>query len=128
MCAKAHQRAFKAGHTRASPFLSKHCRTLLVNSLVMPYFDYCTEAWSSAIFISLRRLSNLYNKSLKMKEKSPKDPASLQERFTRSTALMFECLNGLAPDYLTDRCASKEQKISRCRKGVQNVLKRFAQA
>ena len=95
---------------RASPFLSKHCRTLLVNSLIMPYFDYCSEAWSSASFTSLRRLSNLYNKALKMKEKSPKDPASLQERFKRNTAIMmFKCLNGLAPDYLADRFTCSAQ-------------------
>ena len=88
---------------RASPFLSKHCRTLLVNSLVMPYFDHCSEAWSSASFTSLSRLPNLHNKTLKMKEKSLKDPASLQERFKRNIAIMmFKCLNGLAPDYLTD--------------------------
>ena len=102
---------------RTSPFLSKHCRTLLVNSLVMPYFDYCSEAWSSASFTSLRGLSNLYNKALKMKEKSPKDPASLQERFKRNTAIMmFKCLNGLAPDYLTDRftCSAQvDQKNTR---------------
>ena len=39
-----------------------------------------------------------------MKEKSPKDLASLQGRFKRNTAIMmFKCLDGLAPDYLTDR-------------------------
>ena len=89
---------------RSSPCLSKHCKTLLVSSLVMPYFDYCSEAWSSASFTSLSKLSNLYNKALKMKEKLLEDPASLQERFKRNTAIMmFKCLNGLAPDYLADR-------------------------
>ena len=95
---------------RASQFLSKHCRTLLVNSLVMPYFDYCSEAWSSASFTSLNRLSNLCNKALEMKEKSLKDPASLQERFKRNTAIMmFKCLNGLAPDYLANRFTCSAQ-------------------
>ena len=89
---------------RAAPFLSKPCRTILVNSLVMPYFDYCSETWSSASITSLRRLTNLYNKARKMKEMSPKDPTSLDERFKRNTAIMmFKCLNGLAPNYLSDR-------------------------
>ena len=39
---------------RASPFLLKNCRTLLGNSLAMPYFDYCSETWLSASLTSLR--------------------------------------------------------------------------
>ena len=33
---------------RAIPFLSRSTRKLLVNTLVMPHFDCCSEVWSSA--------------------------------------------------------------------------------
>ena len=89
---------------RTSPFLSKHCSTLLANYLVMPRFYFCSETWSSARATSLKRLTNLYNKALKIKEKSLKDPASLEEGLKRNTVIkMFKCLNGLAPNYLSDR-------------------------
>ena len=29
-------------------FLTSHTKKLLVNALVMPYFHYCSPAWSSA--------------------------------------------------------------------------------
>ena len=52
-----------------------------------------------------------------MKEKLLKDPASIQVRIKRNTAIMmFKCLNGLAPDYLADRftCLAKvRQKNTR---------------
>ena len=39
-----------------------------------------------------------------MKEMSPKDFTSLDEWFKRNTAvMMLKCLNGLAPNYLSDR-------------------------
>ena len=45
-----------------------------------------------------------------MKEKSLKDPASLQERFKRNTAIMmFKFLNGLGPDYLADKFTCSAQ-------------------
>ena len=93
----------------------------------MPYFDYCSEAWSSASFTSLGKLSNLYNKALKMKEKLLEDPASLQEGFKRNTAIMmFKCLNGLAPDYLADRftCLAKvRQKNTRSATAKKAIVK-----
>ena len=57
---------------RASPFLSKHCRTWLGNSLVMPFFDYFSEAWLSASFTSRRRITDVHNKALNVTEKSLK--------------------------------------------------------
>lgn len=48
---------------RAMPFLSKTTRKLLVDAIVMPHFDYCSEAWSSASNTSVKRLERLYNKA-----------------------------------------------------------------
>ena len=84
---------------RSMPFLSKTTRKLLVNAIVMPHFDYCCEAWSSASNTSLKRPGRLYNKATKLA--SNEDRVSLQDRLDKNVAILtFKCLNNLAPLYL----------------------------
>ena len=84
---------------RSMPFLSKTTRKLIVNVIVVPHFDYCCEAWSSASNTSLKRPGRLYNKATKLA--SNEDRVSLQDRLDKNVAILtFKCLNDLAPLYL----------------------------
>ena len=49
--------------TRVLPYLNQETKTLLLNSLVFPYFDYCSEAWSSATRSNLKGIDRLYDKA-----------------------------------------------------------------
>ena len=87
---------------RAMPFLSKTTRKLLVNAIVMPHFDYCCEAWSSASSTSLKSLGRLYKKATKLA--SNEDRISLQDRLDKNVAILtFKCLNDLTPMYLQEK-------------------------
>ena len=47
---------FKLGKKAVASFLTSHTKTLLVNALVMPYFHYCSPAWSSAAPFRLHKV------------------------------------------------------------------------
>ena len=48
---------FKLGKIKSvASFLTSHTKKLLVNALVMPYFHYCSLAWSSAAPFRLRKV------------------------------------------------------------------------
>ena len=48
---------FKLGKIKSvASFLTSHTKKLLVNALVMPYFHYCSPAWSSAAPFRLRKV------------------------------------------------------------------------
>ena len=49
--------SFKLGKIKAIPsFLTPHTKKMLVNALVMPYFHYCSPAWSNAAPFRLGRM------------------------------------------------------------------------
>ena len=48
---------FKLGKIKTvASFLTSHTKKLLVNALVMPYFHYCSPAWSSAAPFRLHKV------------------------------------------------------------------------
>ena len=103
---------------RAVPFVSKATRKLLVKAIVMPNFDYCCEAWSSASSTSFERLGRLYKKATKLA--SNEDRISLQDRLDKNIAIVpFKCLNDLTTMYLQEKfklTSSVHQKNTRsCR-------------
>ena len=88
---------------RAIPFLTKSTRKLLVSTLVMAHFDYSNEVWSSASRTSLKRLERLYRRASKLT--SDENNMALQDFLDKKLAiLMFNCLNGLAPSCLQEKC------------------------
>ena len=48
---------------RVLPYLTSHTKKILINSLVMPYFNYCSEVWSSASKTCLKRFAIQFKKS-----------------------------------------------------------------
>ena len=75
---------------------------MLVDALVMPHFDYCSEAWSSASNNSLKRLGRLYKMATKLA--SNEDRISLQDRLDKNIAILTsKCLNNLTPLYLQEK-------------------------
>ena len=75
---------------------------LLINSLVLPYFNYCSEVWSSASKTCLKRLARQFKKSQDLRGKTcDQKENSLLENIKKNIAIMtFKGLNDLTPVYL----------------------------
>ena len=99
-CAKAGVKLRKI--ERALPHLTSHTKKLLINSLVMPYFNYCSEVWSSASKTCLKRLARQFKKSQDLRGKNcDQRENSLLENIQKNIAIMtFKSLNDLTPVYL----------------------------
>ena len=99
-CAKAGVKLRKI--ERALPHLTFHTKKLLINSLVMPYFNYCSEVWSSSSKTCLKRLARQFKKSQDLRgEKCDQRENSLVENIQKKIAIMtYKCLNDLTPVYL----------------------------
>ena len=55
---KKHHPKGKLGKIKAiASFLTPHTKKLLVNALVMPYFHYCSPAWSNAAPFRLNKIN-----------------------------------------------------------------------
>ena len=50
----------------ARPFLTTETKKLLVNTLIIPYLDYCCELWSSATEGRIERLEQLYKRAIEL--------------------------------------------------------------
>ena len=87
---------------RALPHLTFHTKKLLINSLVMPYFSYCSEVWSSSSKTCLKRLARQFKKSQDLRgEKCDQRENSLVENIQKKIAIMtYKCLNDVTPVYL----------------------------
>ena len=87
---------------RALPHLTSHTKKLLINSLVMPYFSYCSEDWSSARKTCLKRFAKQFKRSPELRGVNcAQRENSLDEIIQKNIAIMmFKSLNGLTPVYL----------------------------
>ena len=89
---------------RALPFLTAETKKLLLNTLVTPYIDYCSEIWSSASNSNLARIERLYQRALSILSPEVESETSLRDRLHRNIAIMtFKSTNGMAPIYLQEK-------------------------
>ena len=101
-CAKA---GVKLRRTeRALPYLTSHTKKLLINSLVMLYFNYSSEVWSSASRTCLKRLGRKFKISHDLQGKDcDQGETRLLENIQKNIAIMtFKSLNDLTPVYLKE--------------------------
>ena len=88
----------------ALPFLMTETKKLLVNTLIMPYLDYCYESWSSATEGRLEILEQWCRSAIELGNPEGTAEVSLKNRIHRNISIMtFKCVNNLAPPYLQDR-------------------------
>ena len=99
---------------RLSWCVDQFARNILYNSLILPHIDYCSPVWTTAADKLVNRIQVLQNRAArlvlgrKLRDSHVTDMFAelkwLQVRqrgsYFRNT-LMYKCVNGLAPDYLT---------------------------
>ena len=89
---------------RALPYLTAETKKLLLNTLITPYIDYCSEIWSSGSNSNLARIERLYQMALSVLSPGVDSETSLRDRLHRNIATMtFKSTNGLAPIYLQEK-------------------------
>ena len=92
---------FKLGKIKSvASFLASHTKRLLVNALVMPYFHYCSPAWSSAAPFRLRKVDK---KVVDAFQFSRMERQLLYLQCKDTSLLIFKALNNLAPNYICSK-------------------------
>ena len=86
-----------------------HTKKLLVNALVMPYFHYCSPAWSNAAPFRLSKINKkVVDASVFL---GREDNYSIYNMLDKDISLLtFKALNNIAPNYL----CSKIQMAKNC--------------
>ena len=100
----------KLGKIKAiASFLTPHTKKLLVNALVMPYFHYCSPAWSNAAPFRLSKINKkVVDASVFL---GREDNYSIYNMLDKDISLLtFKALNNIAPNYL----CSKIQMAKNC--------------
>ena len=88
---------------RALPYLTAETKKLLLNTLITPYIDYCSEIWNSASNSNLARIERLYQRALSILSPGVDSETSLRDRLHRNIAIKtFKSTNGLATIYLQE--------------------------
>ncbi len=97
-------------------YVTEDLTTKLHNAMVPPLFDYCDTIYGTTDHLALSKLQRLQNRGAKNVLGVPKDTHTqivlkdlkwlpLTKRITYYThMLLFKCLNGLAPNYLSRNC------------------------
>ena len=114
---------FKLGKIKSiAPFLTSHTKELLVNALVMPYFHYCSPAWSNAAPFRLSKLNKKVVDSLNFLGRE--EIYSISDLINKDMSLLiFKALNKTAPDYLCSKIhMAKTCHNHSTRRAVQNHL------
>ena len=89
--------------------MTPHTKKLLVNALVMPYFHYCSPAWSNAAPFRLSKINKkVVDASVFL---GREDNYSIYNMLDKDISLLtFKALNNIAPNYL----CSKIQMAKNC--------------
>ena len=98
---------------RVGPFISVKTALQIYHALIRPYFDYCSSVWGECSVTLCDKLQKLQNRAARVTTRSGYDVSAKhlislrQDNLTKrrkelKATLMFEILNGLAPDYLED--------------------------
>ena len=100
-------------------FLTDHTKKVLINALVMPYFHYCTAAWSNAAPFRLNKLEKrIVEASNFLGREAHYSINDLIEK--EISILTFKALNGLAPDYLNSKVRMTKNSHSHNTRGAAN--------
>ena len=95
---------------RTLPYLTAETKKLLLNMLITPYIDYCSEIWSSASNSNLARIERLYQRALSILSPGVDRETFLRERLHSNIAIMtFKSTNDLAPIYSQEKFTSVDQ-------------------
>ena len=96
------KRASNCEGQRALPHLTSHTKKLLIDSLVMPYCNYCGEVWSSASKTCFKRFAKQFKRSPELRGiNCDQRENSLHENLQKKIAItIFKSLNDLTPVYL----------------------------
>ena len=102
--------SLKLGKIKAiASFLTPHTKKLLVNALVMPYFHYCSPAWSNAAPFRLSKINKKVVDASVFLDRE--DNYSIYNMLDKDISLLtFKALNNIAPNYL----CSKIQMAKNC--------------
>ena len=107
--------------SRLRHILPSHLLNTIYTTIILPYFDYCDTVWGNCCKkyqIILQRLQNRCARIVTGNFDFTVSPSSLlqtlgwlsleKRRTIHLGSLMFKCMNGMAPQYLTDkfRCAN----------------------
>ena len=88
----------------ALPYLTDDTKNLLLNSLILPHIDYCSEAWSSASNTYLKKLASILKRSVQMLCRVNKEHCNLNTRLEKNMLkMMFKIVNKTSPVYLQER-------------------------
>ena len=100
---------FSQDQTSRGQQLTPHTKKLLVNALVMPYFHYCSPAWSNAAPFRLSKINKkVVDASVFL---GREDNYSIYNMLDKDISLLtFKALNNIAPNYL----CSKIQMAKNC--------------
>ena len=116
ICSIISSRTFLLSRLRS--YLSTECLKLFYNSYILTIIDYCCTVWGSTSLGNLEKIHKLQKRAARIILHVSYDTPSkeLFEKlgwmtiFTRikyfQAMLMFKCMNGIAPEYLSDQIHS----------------------
>ena len=97
--------------------LTPHTKKLLINALIMPYLNYCSSTWASAIQGRLGKLEKRQkNVSSFFGEKSSFCLKDLLNK--NDVILVFKAMNHIAPDYMSSEFMLAKNSYSHRTRGA----------
>ena len=129
ICKKVNSGIFSLGSLKL--FVDKDTLLSVYNSVVRPYFKYCSEVWDVFGEIQSTRLQKLQNRSARVIMNMCNDVESLNalgweplkaERKKAKAKLMFKLLNGMGPKSLSNLLDCKNEFTDYELRGVSNSL------
>ena len=107
---------FKLGKTKSiGNYLTGDIKKLLINALVMPYFHYCSPAWSNATSFRLEQVNKRVVSAYNFRDS--KQSHTIYKLFDRNiSVLTFKALNKIAPKYVPDKI-SVSKNCHKCHTG-----------
>ncbi len=106
---------------RASGYLTLENKKILFNTMVLPYFDYCSHVWSNVNSKTRNKLVRLHKRGCRMLLKVPKMTptedvlrqlswGTLEKRWEKNRAcFVYKMLNNEHPDYMTNYFVEVQQ-------------------
>ena len=64
-------------------------KKLLLNTLILPHMDYCSEVWSSTSNSCLKKMASIYNRSVQILNGVNDDYCNLNTRLEKNMLKMI---------------------------------------
>ena len=108
--------------------------SLIYNSLVQSYFDYCSVVWGNCVQTLVEKLQKLQNRAAGVLTFSKHDSdadelldhlnwVNLESQRQKTKAVMvYKSINGLAPEYLTSKFIMRNDVTSYCTRDSEGKL------